>query len=277
MGVIDFVITLCAVSGGIYVFFDRVGRVMKTEVRDSFKKSLKNLHLGVGLQEWAAHFSFIFDDVFGKKHFTLKCFRRSCAVSLCVVIIIGVLCYIIKPIVINKHLSCQGWRFTLSFLLAASVCNLIPDYISLIETRYIIGKLASARSLRHIIFLLIIDVAATYGIFAIIGFFLGIVGGKSTVIEMLGELIRWPFFKSLKQGADNDAIMGIFLWSTFFTSVWVWLYLAAIALIRFAKIYERVWSFLDIEQKPFQSLALVAATLSTIVLLILQMLILLFF
>jgi len=158
-------------------------------------------------------------------------------------------------------------------LLATSVCNLIPDYISLIETRYIISKLASARSLRHTIALLILDFAATYGIFAILGFFLGIVSGEYTVIEILGELIRWPFFTSQK----DDAIMGIFFWSTFFTSIWIWLYLTAIVLIRFAKMYERVWSLFDIEQKPFQSLGLVAATASTIVLLIAEILVILIF
>ena len=60
----------------------------------------------------------------------------------------------------------------------------------------------------------------------------------------------------------EDSLFGVTLYTTYFTSVWLWAYAASIMLIRLSMFIRPVWKFLrwalPIDAKPLRSIGIVA-------------------
>jgi hypothetical protein len=77
-----------------------------------------------------------------------------------------------------------------------------------------------------------------------------------------------PFYKFLLITIRRNFytnLFSIFFYSSFFTSVWVWLYVVSSVLIRMMQKVRRLWAevlpFLEIEKKPLVAIGRVAGIL----------------
>jgi len=105
---------------------------------------------------WASKYCRAFDQVFGIRHFSIKCFIRSCLVSILSVSIF----YIIFSNVMGLYDPSGRISDDLSFqkaLFFGLFLNLIPDYISLFQTRYILYKFKEYNKLTAQTFILFLD------------------------------------------------------------------------------------------------------------------------
>jgi hypothetical protein len=202
-----------------------------------------------------------FDRIFGERHLTLRCFFRSCVASLLAVFVMAIMWVVLDPA------SGQEYFFSYSAIvgiilifLTALILNLVPDYISLLETRWILHNVAHADVKKLIVFL-VLDVIITGGIFAC-GFGIVCVAlGESNCLEMMGMGIR---FRSYESGLSP----GVFFYSTYFTSVWLYLFIvssiATKLLYSLGHVGNWVIASRDIEGKPYQSMGLITIGILTL-------------
>ena len=86
----------------------------------------------------------------------------------------------------------------------------------------------------------------------------------------------WAVFREiifpLSAPKPGNSTLGIFFYSTFFTSVWVWLYAFSGLVVKLAGYlgigFNRLKWFLDIENKPLHSLGIISMLLVTLLYLV---------
>ncbi|MEM9320922.1 MAG: tetratricopeptide repeat protein [Pseudomonadota bacterium] len=160
-------------------------------------------------ENWAKSFTALFDAVFGENHLSLKCFLRSAIASLLAVVLIWAL---------------MGWGGTyearleggddlIRLLSLALIINIIADYVSLLETRWLLGWLSTRRPFGIQILALIADILISAAIIwiAIWGITTALRIENDTLAETLG--VFSPF--------------SILFYSTFLTSLWSWAFIAS--------------------------------------------------
>jgi hypothetical protein len=138
------------------------------------------------------------------------------------------------------------------FMLLGLLLNVLPDYLSLLETRWLIGRMKRGR----VVPLLGLDVLLTTAIQ------LGVLWAIDTWTAG-----RAPPFDPV------DLIRGSYIWSpffysAFFTSVWLWIYgLAALVsqlLVRIGSGAGFLLRLTDIEDQPFRSMGFTAVVLVSV-------------
>ena len=157
----------------------------------------------------------------------------------------------------------------LFILIVSGVLNLLPDYLSLLETRALL-RLMGGRAARIAAFL-IVDAIATGLIF--LTWWL-LMFSFVVVLNLTEEnwSQMWVRLPSLIWGmvTVDEQIGGgsIFFYSTFFTSVWLWLYALAygamLAARKVAPVIRLLQWLLPLETKPLRSLGIVSGGISCI-------------
>jgi hypothetical protein len=161
---------------------------------------------------------------------------------------------------------------------ATVVTNIIPDYLSLVESRFVLGKLRDSRSPLGMLAWLLVDLVATA---AIVFCFLFISGtvllplvpedslyavGCLTpetfdLARMLDIVVAGLTF-STPPGTLNYDVSAVYIYSSFFTSFWVWLYLGSSLLVRLAQRIPALRAFLRdacrVQDYPLRVLAVVS-------------------
>ena len=216
-----------------------------------------------------------FDRIFGDRHLTRRCFLRSCVASILAVFVMTFVWAVLDPASWQRFLSDEGVWILFFILFFALILNLVPDYLSLLETRWILRRVAQA-GVKKLIMLLVLDVIITGGIFVcgvgIISILIDYSEGYPTVVvEFVDYMLEFLSASILFriQGGELQLTPGIFFYSTYFTSIWFYLFVASsIAtklLYSLGRIGNRVMGLLKVEEKPFQSMGLIAVGLLTLV------------
>ena len=269
------------VAGTVLGVFELGERLASQRAEDALSKWLltfelqKAKELPDGTQE-------LFERIFGERHLSLKCFIRSAAFSLTVMVFIAILVFMIKPEEVFKmmtniffghglcvqfpdqHHQCDDFHDWVELVLWVP-CSILIDYISLLKTRIILRVFTRLRRRSSITAVAIIGIDfIVYKLIFSLGF--GLMTSSVMVIVFRG----WPFVSWLdlfrfKDIMDNNLIL-IFFWSGFAPSIWMWLYVAALfttrALLRTEKLVIWLRWFLDVERNPFRSIGAVAAALA---------------
>src|SRR5262249_50998177 len=127
-------------AGIIWKFFERVEGVLKDETKKEIGIWLLHVKVGHHVGPWPDTFAKVFDRVFGSKHLSLKCFLRSCVASLFMVII-ATLFTVSMNSDLKASLNKAGF-FTWDIIVAggstALAFNILPDYLSLLKTRWLL-------------------------------------------------------------------------------------------------------------------------------------------
>ena len=269
---------LCA---GIYAGFQMTESLLRRPVLREIGDWLMGDSLDGQRAGWSQGFITMFDYVFHVrrrwKRLKIPGFLRSCVVSLGFALLLyGIFTFAGLELLAHKLSVSETflgalapdskWVVTINAvlftILLAALFNVLPDYVSLIESRYILERLEFASGAGAVFALLAIDAVFTVGI-AFVGSAIANVLSPLTSFVMTGnlkELKQWdipfglrdllqvygvvfgfhPYTSSevLKPYVTNYC--AVFIYSTFLTSGWIWLYLGAGLIVKAGTGFERL-------------------------------------
>jgi hypothetical protein len=281
-----------AIYYGVQKFFKDLEEKLSEDTRLRVTVWLLDAKAHDLVEPWPRTLGRLFDRVFGTSHFSWQCFRRSCLASLIAVGIVAA--YIAVPTAVNLlfkgHGTSQvvipaqaprpavsmiaGFAMLLApVVVSIFVANLIPDYISLLETRWALRRMQVTTSIVVQAVILAIDFAVT-AVLATIATVLGLV--TVVIIAYLpSAMTRDPLNKLLLKVLGNVLVLlpsllyrYIWFYPAFLTSIWTWLYVASGLVVRGARRVDILLALgnrlLDVEHKPLQAIGLIAALICTV-------------
>ena len=80
----------------------------------------------------------LFERIFGERHFSLKCFVRSAAFSLCAIVFVSIIVLLINPSLFFALLRASPVPVSFLYLPVWIVWAILIDYVSLFKTRIIL-------------------------------------------------------------------------------------------------------------------------------------------
>jgi len=259
---LQYVVVWLTLGSGIWVLFERAEKVLKPDVRDGIARWLRNADPRETDINWPDSFGMAFDGVFGEKHLSWKCFLRSCVASMIGVMIMSVLYWTLNP---NPRWSINLPAVWIIGCIGAML-NFVPDYVSLLESRWVIKIMSRCSAAIVTVTLLIVDVAATAAIFLIL--FTGLIMfldsmssptgfASATATVYAAEIMRLSIngLEFWRHGESD--FVGIFLYTTLFTSVWVWLYVGGGMVLKFIQKIAPMRRWFDLENAPLRSIGFV--------------------
>src|SRR6266542_5652251 len=235
-----------ALLAGVWFLFDKSESVASQDTKLRITRWLKGLDLEVTTSSWPATFISLFDGVFGKRHLSWRCFFRSCVASSCVVAIVLLVWagFHWNSVLLVIRLGAGAASIFVVLLTFTTCMSLIPDYVSLLKTRYILRWLKGSRSYGWIVTLLALDLLAT-GCLAL-GVYAGMwwsfsaysraTGGQVSPLSFLPLLVNtiltWNFGYMFitppgyhgTYRVDDGIPFAIWFIAAFFTSMWATLY-----------------------------------------------------
>ncbi|HLG56187.1 MAG TPA: hypothetical protein VI485_12710 [Vicinamibacterales bacterium] len=262
-------------TGGLWKLFNGVEKVASAERRQRASEWLQNLDVQRPLNQLADGFVQAFDSVFGHQHFSARCFWLSCVASYLWTTVLTLLWFALRPDVWNDVDAGLRPRYVtivvVVLVASTAVLNVLPDFISLLKTRYVIGVMRRCSS-RAAIAILAAD-AIGCALLGWFGFLLGMLlltGDIREAFHGATELLLMAI--TFTHGLDGYAIetpgAGVWFYSTFMASVWVWLYAASSLILRVAPsvggFWKWVWSWVDVRNQPFMSLGVVSIFIITV-------------
>lgn len=198
---------------------------------------------------WPKTFLYWFDNYFGEKILSFRFFYKAILTSLLSSIFVLFL-WVIFRFGEVQLLDVNRYHFIFFFVFWL-ILNAIPDYVSFIETRLVLGFMAKTNSSILHVLLIIVDAIVTFFITITIPFFL--IGINFSKIEYL----QLGLSLSIVEGYGNMGnlpLVPIFFITSFFTSIWIWLYGTAGIL---GKLFHRynLMDWFNIDQRPLSYLA----------------------
>ena len=256
---------------GIVGLFWKADDAFSKEFKEDVSLCLQCLDVKSSLQHWPGHFVALFDWWFGAKHLTWRCFWRSSVASLLSVALLTFIWRMLRPSEWDRVIGDIGFWLLIAFTaLGAVIYNLLADYISLIETRYIIGRMSTGKSCTALLFFMVLDVVLTVAIFLFCFLLFGTLFVMFQSLSSIGiyDAIKRLFVdapETLTFSGDNQNL-AIYFYSTFFTSVWIWLYAISQVLIRSCTRIDWVVRILQyilpLEDRPFRSIGIICSLIA---------------
>jgi len=277
--IIAYIVSWFGMINGVWALFDRAEKVAAPEVKERISTWLLTAQVPAK-DNWPSTYTNLLDYLFGKKLLSLRSFLVSTLFSFLLVFLLSLVWYFLRPEGVENLLQQNSYRsdlgkllfFLFFFLIFGGMLNVLQDYLSLIQTRYLLRRMAHNATLARQFSILFLDFVLTSAL-VWITFAIYLTSIWSS-IETFGptELL----FRSLKflpaSTYKNDISLGMFVYSTYFSSVWMWLYVFSGIMARF--IYSLNWSlkvvrrFLNLRENPLQSLGFISMLLITIIYLI---------
>lgn len=267
-------------AGIVWKFFERVEALLTDDTKLEIAIWLLDRKaIGPTVQNWPTTVTKLFNRVWGDRHFSWKCLWRSSLASY----VLGAAIMVVTLVRLHDYTSLRSvgpWR---AFVILGFVSSVIPDYISLLETR---GVLAIMKRIQIPIvwsLFVCIDIAltfatgwlGTYGMFYVCAryrtflFTHALVDLPRSGIAVLATIYGVSF------SGRRNVLLDVFwntpylIFPTFFTSVWLWLYAGSGFVLKAARRFDIGFDWFnrkfDIEKKPLQSIGLVAGVLVAVV------------
>jgi len=246
--------------GAVWGFFKGVESILTDDTKFEMAVWLVGVKVGQKVKPWPDTFAKVFDRVFGTKHLSWKCFWRSCLASYGMVAVV----------ILWESVQPRTYRSSESLLEIASGTayysffgNVVPDFVSLLETRYVLGRMVPERRTWMLIGWVMIDLLITTGMALLVAHVIlssWWVDNNPLKWSWTPKAF-WSHFTDYHQ--VNSAIT--FTVPAFFTSVWLWLYAGSGFLLKAARRFDIGFDWFnrkfDIEKKPLSSIGFVAAVL----------------
>jgi hypothetical protein len=171
-GVEFYLMAWAATTGGLWFLFEKAESALSDEGRQQVSSLLRS-DVQESISSIPRQFAHLFDRVFGERHLTLRCLLSSALASTTGVIVVTALwiafAFPIEGIEYNPELGMFDTRTTVDLagaltdalavgLVFSVLINALPDYISLLETRFLLRKLERGGRLGR---LLVLDLALT--------------------------------------------------------------------------------------------------------------------
>lgn len=171
-------------------------------------------------------FNNLFDAIYGKYFFSWNRVFRS-AISSILAISITQLIVGTEKTGLDIESIFSDFQYSLFIFLVYFSINLVADYVSLLETRWVLGKACDSRFIR-ILLLMILDLILTSVIFFLVTCLV------AQTLEVIGGNSFWRIVITPKEfisflGWDE---FGIYFTSTFFTSILWFLFVSYVVFIK---------------------------------------------
>lgn len=261
---------------------------MTADARKRVSLWLRNVKTADFTSTLPGTFAILFDSVFGVRHLTWYCFIRSSIASFSAFSVLFFIWAVLRPsqliAFLETLISSEGrWLIPFGLFMPLVLVNLIPDYLSLLETRILIGWMGRGSTASRIFIGLLLDLLAT-GLIAFVAIVIYL-GLQRTYVVPDADYALWSSIKQVVSDFPNMGLIlsasegkmsaGLFFYSTFMTSVWLWFYvvgsLAAKAATHFDLGIVGLRSILDIETKPLRSVGFILMIIIIIVTLVVLM------
>lgn len=264
-----------ATVSGTWTLFEKADANASDTARDQARSLAKSGAFLGASEKWAKVFMNAFDSIFGDRLVSWSAFGRSCIASVCCFAIAFLVWAFLRPQQLNELIHSDDVGFELlASLLVVAMFNIIPDYLSLIQTRWFIGRLQMSRRSFAAILLLIgnaiasaliglitsaIIVSLTYDTTIVRALF-----DRSEIQEIAGIIAQ----RVIPMQAEPGRIpIGLFPYASFFTSIWLWLYCLSSALLKLTRgvgfAQSAVTKIINVEEKPFAALGAIAVLLES--------------
>lgn len=279
MNLLTFAGAWASIVGGIIALFTLAENVAASHTKAGIARWLRSEQSNLPVDTWPNHFVSLFDSIFGESHFRPKCIIASIVASVFGALCIGLLFISIFPDIwleVHEVFGDSKLEVGVTLVITVLIFNAIPDYISLLESRYLLGILARNLTWLKVSVVLIVDVFITAFIWV-------------ALCLVFSSFLDWFFFESeswldsigamwelMEAAITEDGfarfIVGVTFLSTFFTSAWLWVYLGAGVLIRLVNMLSRgrmkIAGLLDTNKTPILSIGFISCLLVSIVFLI---------
>ncbi|WP_251358627.1 lipopolysaccharide assembly protein LapB [Kangiella sp. TOML190] len=194
---------------------------------------------------WIKHYNNFFDSIFGSKHLSVRCIVNSCIASLSFVLILYVV-FNNASFFSSERPRIQTELALFQILTLGILINFVPDYLSLLQTRYLLKLFENVKGVFGHLFLLFADIVLSAVII-------------STYILVYLWIANVHDVSIMKMVAAFS-VYSIFFYSTFLTSFLSWLYVLSTWVMKLSsKTFLSRW--LDIESKPGSSLGIILSGL----------------
>jgi hypothetical protein len=252
---------VAATFTSIYAAFARID----ADQSDQNRKFVREWLLGIKIDHryWAVFFKDLFARVFGDRHFSAKCIRRSAlfSISLCAAIL--AYGYYFK---VGKGVSLRGFAVW-------TMQTIVADYLSLWKTRILLTRSSLISNGLTAVIVVVGDAFATLvvtlafaGIVPLIAHLLGANTryALQNWITMAFIAFSWPHIGDSLAGARR------LMWLVpLFTSAWLWVYLLVAYAMRAAN-YLPLWlrplsKVMDFESHPVRTIGYVAAAVGALI------------
>ena len=241
--------------------------------------------LGQSAARWPLHFAGLFDTVFGKTPLSWRCFLRSSLASCAAFLFFSVLFFQLVDISKENFLlaaeTSVSWAAFLSFIaILLGLClllNLFPDYVSLLQTRFVIAQLKNGPRIVTQVIWMLLDAALTFLVFFSSFIVLSAAVGAtpdnrdsflSYLSWLYGETVEIAFLRSAEAPIEKQFLFVPF-WTTFLTSIWLWLSVVAQLATRLAAPLRQSFAVLQqalpIEDRPLRAVGAVTAAIACLV------------
>lgn len=266
------------IFGVVSKFFEKVDNGLADTTKFEIALWLVGVNVTDQVRPWPATFLVIFEQTFGSKHWSWKCFRRCSLASISTTILLFCLSFTIGR-------ETTGWKqaaveFQDIALILAGVCvaNVLIDYILMFKTRWLLSRLSRSNHAWYFIVALALDTLVTLYlswlvvVFLVNLYFMPSVDFRHEPISSAAAVLSsFVHDLSVEDGplptlASNfrDGFYYVMI-PSLFTSIWLWLYAGAGFLLRVARPLDRVFNwfshYFDIEKKPVQAIGVVAASI----------------
>jgi hypothetical protein len=277
-------------AGIVWKFFERVESVLN----DDTKLEIAVWLLGRGkvsrtFQNWPDTFAVVFERVFGARHWSLLCVRRSLYVSILLSLLTLFFGLSFLP---GETLTSHMVVIALLYYPYTLIANVLPDYLSLLSTRYALFFLHKSQATTVLLIVLAADLVITTYL-ACFGVLIGsrvwmywprewptrLVGGVVSIGSEWQDWWKAPYLVLSRKGVIgyvdetgnrlSSASGLLLLVPALATSCWLWLYAGSGFLLKAARRFDIGFDWFnrhfDIEKKPLQSIGLVAGALVAVV------------
>lgn len=261
---------------GVYTLFEKAEEVVTDETKEGISSWLDSTRASPPTMTLLFGSVGMFDAVFGTHWWSWRFFRRSClasgvsfALTMALFTVRGGLAEFDEPA-----------PTAIFYCSVAALPNLLVDYISLLETRFVLGLMSRARSSSAIALFVVFDVIATFVLVTLGFLLLWLVMSLKTgdrIDEAIAVVYDYSREKSfLRHFFFGDGVFlrgkggltGVVVYSSYFTSVWIWLYLLSMLANRgIALLLQRFAWFLrwfDVRKKPIRTLGFMAVLIVSV-------------
>ena len=205
--------------------------------------------MGEYKNEWSALFAKRFDKLFGNQFLSFRFIRTSFIISIITVIVLY-FWFGAHNGFIGENGRISGWLSLKDALIVGLLINLMADYLSFIETRLVLQYLQKIKKksiVVHLLFFIIDLLLSALFIVVSINVYSYLNTGK---FVSLGELI----------GIYSP--YSLYFYSTFITSIWMWIYFASyLAMELFTWVYNLTSDMLDYQKHRLKIFVLILSLL----------------
>ncbi|MBF0383759.1 MAG: hypothetical protein HQL69_22305 [Magnetococcales bacterium] len=273
MEIKDLITTWAAVVGTILAIFVYCENIINNKTKKEISSSLLNWELPTNINRWDGNFTVLFDSIFGEKHLSKKCLSRSLIATIISFLFFSILFHLSGATGVESVLFQNGFTFAPILIVVFIVTiNLLPDYISLLQTRLFLDWIISSTNTIKFFLLLALDFIlsltiffACYfmAIFLLEGIFDEIMRGRMPEIDISRTFSIWldqldRFFSFDYRKSSKNIFILVSLSTTLSTSIWYWIYFIGGWTIRILGLFPKcvllMSKIFQIEQKPVQTI-----------------------